>query len=300
MRNFIPTGRLGRLAAAAAALALAATALVLGTPWLQQLRANAALTGANTRIARANTLMSSMDVIEQDAGFSSLDGIRQAHGALAATVPALDQAANEVRQARDEAGAASGLSLLPGWYRDYLGRKRDAASIRLEQIDLLRQAASSLEQLYAAGAVIFQAQQQLDQLTGQLKTAVGQMRADPEKSRDTLKQVARSMRQIQKQLDDEKARDDFDLLTQLSQSAGAAADTAGAAAAFAGALAAGDQARAQGSAKTLVTKLASMGASADPLARWQAEYVTPRIREAAELQTRQDELDQEAARLYQP
>ena len=301
MRSIIRPGRLNRLVIAAVVLAFAAGALFVGAPWLQRLRADAALAGANAHIARADSLMSGMDVTGQAAdSFSSLDGIAQAHDALAAAGPALDRAANEVRQARDAAGAASGLSLLPGWYRDYLGKKRDVAVARLDQIGKLKQAAAALEQLYGAGAVIFQAQQQMDQLTGQLQTAVTQIHADPEQAQATLTRLAQAMRAVRKQLDGARAGNDFDLLAQMSQSVGDTADAAEAAAGFAGAVASGDQSRAESAAQILETKLMGIGASADRLSRWQALNVTPLVDEIQELQSRQYGLDREAARLYRP
>ncbi len=286
---------------ALAALALTAGALLLGLPRLQQLRANASLADANTHIEQADSLMSGIDVTEEaNVSFSSPDAIKQAHDALAAAGPTLDQAAAEVSQARDEADSASGLSLLPGWYRDYLGKKRDTAAARLDQIDRLKQAAAALEQLYGSGAVIFQAQQDIDRLTGQMETAVGQIQANPGLAQSTLAQVAQSMRAVQKQLDAARTGDDFALLEQLSRFAGSSAATADAAAGFADAVASGDQARAGSAAQTLESRLAAVGAGADRLMRWQAVYVMPRIQEADELQARQNELDQEAAALFQP
>ncbi|MHB8142595.1 MAG: hypothetical protein ACYDGX_02895 [Thermoleophilia bacterium] len=283
-----------------AAVALAA-ALPLGLPRLQQLRANSALASANAHIARADSLMSGIDVpATAAASFSSLDGINQARGALTDADASLGKAATDVNQSREEAAAACGLSLLPGWYRDYLGKKRDAASLRLQQIDKLRQASDKLGQLYTAGPVIFQAQQDIDRLTGQLETAVGQIQATPTQAQSALTQIAQSLRGVQKQLDDRQAKAHFDLLAQISQEVGNEAGAADAAAQFAGAVATGDQGRARTAAQTLEQKLLAISAGADDLSRWQSRNIDPLLNEAVDLQAQEEELDREAASLYRP
>ena len=300
MRNLLISRNKIIIISALAAVALTAVVL-LGLPRLQQLRANSALASANAHIARADSLMSGIDVpATAAASFSSLDGINQARGALADADASLGKAATEVNQSREEAAAACGLSLLPGWYRDYLGRKRDAAGLRLRQIDKLRQAADRLGQLYTAGPVIFQAQQDIDRLTGQLETAVGQIQATPAQTQSALTQIAQSLRGVQKQLDDQQARAHLDLLAQMSQEVGNEAGAADAAAQFAGAVAAGDQGRAGSAAQALEQKLLAIGAGADDLSRWQSRNIGPLLDEAGNLQAQEKELDREAAGLYRP
>ncbi len=300
MRNLLISRNKVSIISALAAVALTAV-MLLGLPRLQQLRANSALASANAHIARADSLMSGIEVPATAAtSFSSLDGINQARGALADADASLGKAATEVNLSREEAAAACGLSLLPGWYRDYLGKKRDAAGLRLQQIHMLRQAADKLGRLYAAGPVIFQAQQDIDRLTGQLETAVGQIQATPAQAQSALRQIAQSLRGVQKQLDDQQAKATFDLLAQMSQQVGNEAGAAEAAAQFASAVAAGDQGRAGSAARTLEQELLAIGAGADALSRWQSRNIDPLLNQAGDLQAQEEKLDREAAGLYRP
>ncbi|MBI5870191.1 MAG: hypothetical protein HZB44_04430 [Actinobacteria bacterium] len=294
------TDRLLHIAAILALAALLGLGSWFGIGWLQEQRADGMLTSANSHVGNANGIMAQIEVGRLGSeSFTSLDSISQANRAIESMIPLLEEAATEISSAREDAGTAAGFPLLDDWYRTYMDKKRETAGLRMQQLEVLAETAGRLQQLYAAGPVIFNSVQEMDRLFGQLQDALGKVQNSPAEARTSLDQVSRSFSQLQQQLDQAYAQTGFEVLPELSRTAADNAELAQLAAQLADAAGAGDQARAQQAAVSLEQKLLTTSVSGNTVDLWWQEQIDPLEQEYAELQARQEALDAEAAALYE-
>lgn len=286
----------------AAILALAALLVFgawFGLGWLQEKRADGALSQANFHIEKANGIMAEIEVGQLGSeSFTSLDSINRAGGAVESMIPLLEQAASEISSAGEGAATAAGFPLLDSWYSGYLLKKRETAGIRMQQLEVLAETAERLRQLYSVGPVVFNSVQEMDRLFGQFQDALGNVQSSPAEASASLDQIAQSFSQLQKQLDQAYAETGFEILPELSRTAADNAGLASLAAQLADAAGAGDQARAQQAAIGLEEKLLSTSISGNMVDPWWQQQIQPLEQEYAELQSRQESLDAEAAALY--
>lgn len=293
---------MNRLLTAAALLVLAALLAAgawFGLGWLQEKRADRLLSSANSHIERANGIMMEIEVGQLGSeSFTSLESIGRADSAIKSMTPLLEQAATEISDARDDAGAAAGFPLLDEWQSSYLRTKEESANIRMQQLEVLAETADRLQQLYAAGPVIFNSVQEMDRLFGQLQDALGKVQTDPAEARASLDQIAVSFSQLQQRLDQAYAETGFEVLPELSRTAADNAGLAQLAAQLADAAGAGDQVRAQQAAISLEQKLLSTTISGNTVDLWWQQQIEPLEQKYTELQAQQEALDVEAAALY--
>lgn len=287
-------------------IAILALALLLvagvwfGIGWLQEKRADGLLALANSHIETANGIMAEIEVGQLGSdSFTSLEGISRAASATESMIPLLEQAATEVNSAREGAGTAAGFPLLDDWHRDYLLKKQEAAETRMQQLEVLAETAYRLQQLYAAGPVIFNSVQEMDRLFGQFQDALGKVQSNPGEASASLAQIALSFSQIQALLDQAYAETGFEILPELSRTAADNSGLASLAAQLADAAGAGDQARAQQAAINLEEKLLATSISDDTVDLWWRQQIESLELEYADLQSRQESLDAEAAALYE-
>ena len=288
-----------RLIVIALAVAALAAAGWFPLPWVQEKRADARLSDANAHIEAANQYISQVQPAAlAPSAFSSQDNINQARDAVAAALPLVTQAQQESTSAANDAGAAANYWRLPSWYSDYLSRKQQAADLRTTQAQTLTKTLGQLQLLYANGATVFQADQDLDRLLGQFQVADAKVQSDPASARTELDQVAASLRSVQQRLQDAYNSNGFELLSWLAQAAGSHADLAELSSQLADAAAAGDQGRAQTVAQQIQAKLGEIAGNSHDLDYWLQTTITP-LRNDFENQRRQEEqLDAEAAAIY--
>lgn len=280
-------------------VALTAVAVWYGGIWLQLKRADAAMSDANDAVARANELMSRIRVGDMGASsFTSLENINGASAAVSAALPLLTEARGDAERARDNARRARGLARLPAWYYDYLEKKELIALLRIEQLDRLQQTTTNLSALYGSGPVIFSSVEEMDRLLGQFQAALGMLLSDPAQARTAMDQVVGGMRQVQNRLDAANAEHGFQLLADLSGSVAGNIRLVEQSADLAAATAAGDQAQAQQSAIALEKTLLDTSVTRDFLDIWWSQEIEPLQGDYANLQSRQEELDLEAAAIY--
>ncbi|MHB8792713.1 MAG: hypothetical protein ACYC6O_05190 [Thermoleophilia bacterium] len=293
---------MNRFLTAAALLVLAALLAAgawFGLGWLQEKRADRLLSSANSHIERANGIMMEIEVGQLGSeSFTSLESIGRADSAIKSMTPLLEQAATEISDARDDAGTAAGFPLLDEWQSSYLRTKEESANIRREQLEVLAETADRLQQLYAAGPVIFNSVQEMDRLFGQLQDALGKVQTNPAEARASLDQIAISFSQLQQRLDQAYAETGFEVLPELSRTAADNAGLAQLAAQLADAAGAGDQVRAQQAAISLEQKLLSTTISGNTVDLWWQQQIEPLEQKYAELQAQQEALDVDAAALY--
>lgn len=296
----ISSQRLVRTGAVAlAALALLALLGWLALPRIQAARAGSLLEEANNHIESANGSLQqlSFDLLAVD-GFTSLDSITAAEESLSGSAALLEASAADIDRASEKVTAASGLLLLPGWYGDYLGKKQEIAGLRSQQLQILTEASTRLDELYGAAPLIFQSMEEMDRLLGQLEAAAAKTQSDPATASAELSQTAASMRAIQQQLDGLHQETDFQLLQQMSRNVAGNASLAEAAASLADAVASGDQARVQVAADTLEQQLLDTTVGVDYLDMWFRKKLRPLRKDYDELQEQQALLDAQAAGIY--
>lgn len=282
-----------------AVMALAIPAAWYGSAWMQLKRADSMMANANDAIARANERMSRIRVGDLGANsFTSLDNIKRASAAVNAARPLLADTRGDIERVRDEAHRARGLARLPDWYYSYLEIKEQIAQLRLEQLDRLEQTTAAMGALYASGPVIFNSIEEMDRLLGQFQAALGKLQSDPGQARASMDQIAAEMRQLQTGLDAANAENDFQLLADLSGSVAANIRLVEQSAALAAATAAGNQAQAQQSAIALEKLLLNTSITSNYLNNWWRQEIDPLERDFNALQSRQEELDQQAAAAY--
>lgn len=282
-----------------ALVVLTAVAVWYGGMWVQLKRADAMMSDANDAIAQSNELMSGIRVGDLGANsFTSLENINRASAAVSAALPLLTEARGDAERARDDARHARGLFRLPAWYYDYLEKKELIALLRIEQLDRLEQTTTNLSALYESGPVIFSSVETMDRLLGQFQAALGMLLSDPAQARTSMDQIAAEMRQVQNRLDAANAEHDFQLLADLSGSVAGNTRLVEQSADLAAATAAGDQAHAQQSAIALEKILLNTSVTRNFLDTWWSQEIEPLQREYTNLQSRQEELDLEAATIY--
>lgn len=271
-----------------------------GLGWLQIKRADSSLADANAHIEEANRLMAAIKVEELGPeSFSSLDNINRAAEAVVAMLPLIEQAATDVRAAGEESGSAAGMPLLPDWYSSYLQNKQKTAEARGRQLATLSETANRLRELYAAGPLVFSSVQEMDRLFGQFQAAMGKIQTSPGEATAMLAQVAASFAEVQKQLEESFAQTGFEILPDLSKTAADNAELARLAARLADAAGAGDQAKAQQVASQLEEKLLATSISGDAIGAWWQQQIKPLEQDYKEVQTEEEELDADAAALYE-
>ncbi len=270
-----------------------------GFGWIQVKRADAALNSANSHIEAADALMAQIDVenLGQES-FTSLENINLAAEATRAMPALIDEAVSEIRTAGDEAGSAAGMTLLPQWYRQYLEKKQETAGVRVQQLAVLGETADRLQQLYAAGPLVFSSTQEMDRLFGQFQAAMARVQSASGEAGATLRQVSQSFTQVQAGLDQARAANDFEVLAELSQIAEKNAELSALAAQLADAAGAGDQAAAQQAASQLEERLLTASVGVNTIDSWRQARIKPLERENQSLQSQEDSLDQEAASLF--
>lgn len=295
-----PAGK--RILALAAALAMAAIAVAgswYGVQRVQTARADSLLAEANGHIERANQLLTELGIDALGAGdFSSLDNISKSSTLAGAAVAKLSEIRQETDAAAAAADRAAGLALLPGWFHDYLAKKVEVAGLRTRQVDNLEQKTESLAQLYDSGALIFTALQNRDRLVGEFEAAFGMIKDKPGSARDALGAVAQGLRSTESQLRSADQEKGFDLLVELADSTAGYAELAELAQALADAAAAGDQSRIQDSSAKLETKLEEAGLDTGFIDSWWQGNIAPLERSYQDLESRQQDLDTEAAVIY--
>ncbi|MHB0867610.1 MAG: hypothetical protein ACYC6B_06070 [Thermoleophilia bacterium] len=282
-----------------AVMALAVAAAWYGGAWVQLKRADSMMASANDAIVRANERMSRISVGDLGANsFTSLDNINRASAAVNASRPLLADTRGDIERVRDEAHRARGLARLPDWYYDYLEIKEQIAQLRLEQLDRLEQTTAGMSALYSSGPIIFNSLEEMDRLLGQFQAALGKLQSDPAQARANMDQIAVEMRQLQTGLDEANTKNDFQLLADLSGSVAANIRLVEQSADLAAATAAGDQAQAQQSAIALEKSLMNTSITSNLLNNWWRREIDPLERDFTTLQSRQEELDQQAAAAY--
>jgi len=268
--------------------------------WLQESRANNLLSHANSHIERANEVMAEMEVDRLGSeSFTSLNSITRATDAIESMKPLLEQAASEINDAQKDTATAAGFPLLDGWYSDYLLKKQETAGIRMQQLEILAETIGTQQQLYSVGPVIFSSVQEMDRLFGQFQDALSKVQSSPSEAGSSLGQISQSFSQIQTQLDKAYAKTGFEIIPELSKTASDNAELAGLAAQLADAAGTGDQARAQQVAIDLEAKLLSTSLNGNTVELWWQQQIEPLEQEYADLQSRQVELDAEAAAIYE-
>ncbi|MHB1390436.1 MAG: hypothetical protein ACYCXF_04255 [Thermoleophilia bacterium] len=282
-----------------AVAALAIPAAWYGVAWMQLMRADSLMADANDAIARADEQMSLIGIGDLGASsFTSLDNINRAGTAVNAAQPLLAAARTDMEQVRDDTRRARGLGRLPDWYYNYLGTKDQIAGLRLQQLDRLQQTTAGLSALYESGPVIFSGTEKMDRLLGQFQAAMGRLPSDPAQARESLDQIAADMRRLQAGLDAANAQHAFQLLTDLSGSVAGNIHLVEQSADLAAATAAGDQAHAQQSAIALEKILLGTSGAGDFLNNWWRREIQPLQHDFADLQSQQEELDRQAAAIY--
>lgn len=257
------------------------------------------LARANADIASADEALAGVDLSSVNLdSFVSIASIQQTGESLNNSLPAIDTAIGHVNQAAAQVNEAAGLSKLPEGYRDYLDRKRDLAEVRLEQLVTLREMIESLRMLYQDGDVIFTAVEEMDRLWGQVEYYTQTVQNSPAESSAGLSQAAASMRQLKDQLDSRYAESGFDLLASLADSIEENALLADAARALADAVQAGDQAAAQQAAIAVENQILNTTDTSGFIDIWVRTSLKPDVRDFQDLQKRQEELDAEAAELF--
>lgn len=291
-----------RIVALAAALALAVVAVAggwFGAQRVQTARADSLLAEANGHIERANQLLAELGIDALGPGdFSSLDNISQSNTVASGAVAKLSEIRQETDAAAAAADRAAGLALIPAWYQDYLAKKGEVADLRTRQVDNLEQKTGTLAQLYDSGAVIFTALQNRDRLVGEFETAFGMIKDNPGPARDALGAVAQGLRGTESQLRSAHQEKGFGLLVELADSTAGYAELAELAQALADAAAAGDQSRIQDSSAKLETKLEEASLNTGFIDSWWQGNITPLERSYQDLESRQQDLDTEAAVIY--
>lgn len=281
-------------------IALLAIGVWFGLVWVQASRANDLLSHANSHIEEANRAMAEIEVgrLGSDS-FTSQDSLSRAAVAVESMIPLLEQAASGISSAQKDVATASGFPLLDSWYSDYLLKKQETAEIRMQQLEVLAETADRLQQFYSVGPVVFSSVQEMDRLFGSFQDALSKVQTSPAEASSSLGQVSRSFSQIQTQLDQAYAETGFEILPELSRTAADNAELAALAAQLADAAGAGDQARAQQAAISLEGKLLSTSFSGNTVDLWWQQQIAPLEQEYADLQSRQETLDAEAAAIYE-
>lgn len=288
-----------RLIAVLVGILVLAAGLAYGLPRLQLARADRLLSSANAHIGNANRILSQVRLDEMGAGnFTSEANIARGAEAAGAAPPLLEEARQETVLAAEDARRARGLLLLPSWYRDYWEKKEEVAGLRLEQTDILLDKSGKLNDLYLSGSLVFTSVEEMDRLWGQFESALGSLQGDPSGAQASLEQVSQSMRQIQAQLDAAYAEQGFQLLKDLSGSYSGHADLVELYVQLAAAVALGDQARVQQSASLAESRELRVGSSRDYFDLWWRRTITPLEDAYADRESRQQELDAEAALIY--
>ncbi len=272
----------------------------LALPRVQSARAGSMLEEANGHIADANASLEQLDFdLLSIEGFTSLDGITKAGQSLSGAGELIQASAADISEASAVVESASGLRLLPGWYREYLGIKLEIAGLRAQQLEIMMDASTRLEGLYGAAPLIFQSMSEMDRMLGQLEAAIAITQDDPQTASVELSDIAASMRSIQQQLDDLHQQSGFDLLENMSRNVADNAALAEAAGALADAVASGDQGRVQQQAGVLEQQLLDTTVGVDYLDLWLKTQLRPLKKDYDELQEKQVELDARAAALYE-
>ncbi len=288
-----------------AAILLAATALMVlaaiawfTLPWFQARRADSLLVDANGHIENANRVMADIgiDLLSLE-GFTSLEGIDKAREAVAAARPRLEESAAEVDRAAAAADKGAGLARLPGWYANYLRKKREVAELRGQQLQILQDAADKLEELYQAAPLMFQSMEEMDRLLGRFESAMDTTQDDPSGAAATLDDISRSMRAIQQQLEDLFAQSGFILIQRMADNVRDNAELAEQSKLLADAVASGNQAMVQQTASDLENHLMKTDIGIDYLQLWLDTEIKPLKIDYEKLQSRQQQLDEEAAEL---
>lgn len=280
--------------------ALVAAAVWLALPRIQVMRADALLNEANASITEANELLSGVDLKAVSYGnFVSLENIRQTSEVLSTSVPVIDEAIARIDDAIAKSDEAASLSSMPQWYRDYLGKKRQVATLRREQLETMKEAVGKLQSLYGDGDVIFTTIEEMDRLWGQVEYNLGILQSSPSEAGAGLKQAAASMRQLQGQLDGRFQQTGFELLDELADSVDSNAKLAELAGQLADAVAGGSQSQAQEAAVAVEAQLMETTDTSSFIELWLSARVKPLIDDFLELQEEQEELDDEAAELFE-
>lgn len=281
------------------AIAVLAAASWLLVPRIQTMRADAMLGESNRHVESANSLMAQAEATSlMSQNLTSQDNINHAREAVEAALPLFAEASAEVDSARQGAESASGLVLLPEWYREYLEIKAETAGLRGQQLKLLDEISRELIKLYEVGPLVFQSLADMDRLLGQLSSSSALINDNPEAAGVTLVQTATSMRAIQQQLDSRYQETGFSLLSQLAADVGDNAELAELSAALAAAVSGGDQAQAQEAAKQLQDALLTTSIGVNYLEAWLSQNIDPLKEEYLQLQLEQEDRDHQAAAAY--
>lgn len=283
---------------------LLAVAITVGTAWyglqaVQLARADALLDKANGHISQANDRLSGLGIDTLGSGdFGSVKSINEEGAAATAAAPLLEAARGDADAAAAAVKSAQDLLCLPAWYRDYLAIKAETAGLRSQQTQILAQKTEILTHLYTAGGMIFTAIGERDRLMGQFQTGYGMIKDDPATARDLLATVSQGLRAIESQLGAAYQEQGFSLLNDLADSTADYTELVEAAREVADAAIAQDQARIQDSSAELEIRLQKSGIEIGFVDAWWQNQVAPLENSYQELQTRQEELDAEAAVIY--
>lgn len=287
------------IACALAAAALFGTSLWLAYPFLQLKRADAKIYSANSHIEAANRQMSSIEIESLGPGFLiSPENIKKSQDLLAGAEPALKEASREIGTARDDVQAASGLGNLPGWYGGYLEKKEEGATLRKDQDLELVALTEELAKFYGSAAPVLKAVEDMDRLQGQLVSAIEMSQSRPDEAIVLLEQVKGSFEQMRQEMNSQWQQSGFEIFSMMAEAATVNNAAAGTVSRFAAAARAGDQAEAQMIAGELDVAFAAAPGGQDTVGGWWDEYIKPHIDRFKELQTRLEELDNEARELY--
>jgi hypothetical protein len=282
-----------------AALVLAGAVTWLVLPQVQEWRADALLSEANGHMEKANEAMARIDIDMLDLqSLTSLEAIEAAGGAVVAAGPLLEESAAETALAMNAVSRGEGFPRLPGWYSQYLGKKRETAEARERQVQILQQASDRLSLLYPEAPLIFRSMQEMDRLLGQFQAAMASTQSDPGGSSASLAQIAASMRDIQHQLESRYSESGFNLLERMADNVKDNAEMVEQTKALADAVATGDQAQVQQASDAMQKLLMETDVGIDYLELWFNIELKPLKHDYDELQSRQHQLDEEAAEIF--
>ena len=280
-------------------LALAAGAGWLLLPRVQVLRADNLVSQANQDIAAANEALAAFELADISLeSFTSIASIQQAGESLSNSLPAIDAATVMIHQAALRVEQAAGLYHLPPGYRDYLEHKQEITELRIEQLERLEETVEELRMLYQDGDVIFTAIEEMDRLWGQVEYSLQTVQSNPANSGASLEQAAEAMRRLRDQVDARYQEHGFVLLDSLSGSIEENAKLADMAVALADAVLAGNQADAQQAASSLQAQLLNTTDTSGLIETWIEQLLKPGVDYFQQLQHEQEELDQQAAELF--
>lgn len=283
----------------ALALFVIAGAFWLAIPRVQMMRADRLITRANEEIAAANEALAAFDLASISLeSFVSPESISQAGESLGNSIPAIDDAIEDVRRASESVDQAAGLSRLPAGYLNYLNSKKEITGVRIEQLEKLKETVEALRMLYEDGDIIFTAVEEMDRLWGQVDYSLQTVQGNPADSSAALGQAAQSMRDLQARIDARYDETGFFLLESLSDSIEDNAKLADLAKSLADAVQAGDQSGAQQAAVALEAQLVDTTDTSAFIDLWIEYSLKPDIDDFQELQEEQEDLDREAAELF--